>query len=132
MLINYREKILNSDKFKKIQKKLFISNEIYFKILGQKIPFMNESGKKVGIVHQLQNDGKTVPTVKTGEEVACSVQNITIGRQISEEDIFYSLPTPDEAKKLLKNYMHKLNPEESKIFNKILEIQRKINPVYGY
>jgi len=51
---------------------------------------------------------------------------------ISEEDIFYSLPTPDEAKKLLKNYMHKLNPEESKIFNKILEIQRKINPVYGY
>ena len=100
--------------------------------LRQKIPFMNESGIKVGIVHQLQNDGKTVPTVKTGEEVACSVQNITIGRQISEEDIFYSLPTPDEAKKLLKNYMHKLNPEESKIFNKILEIQRKINPVYGY
>ena len=93
---------------------------------------MNESGKKIGIVHQLQNDGKTVPIVKTGEEVACSVQNITIGRQISEEDIFYSLPTPDEAKKLLKNYMHKLNPEESKIFNKILEIQRKINPVYGY
>jgi len=100
--------------------------------LRQKIPFMNESGKKVGIVHQLQNDGKTVPIAKTGEEVACSVQNITIGRQISEEDIFYSLPTPDEAKKLLKNYMHKLNPEESKIFSKILEIQRKINPVYGY
>ena len=100
--------------------------------LRQKIPFMNKSGKKIGIIHQLQNDGKTVPIVKPGEEVACSVQNITIGRQIFEEDVFYSLPTPDEAKKILKKYMHKLNSEESKIFNEILEIQRKINPVYGY
>ena len=101
-------------------------------LLRQKIPFMNKSGKKIGIIHQLQNDGKTVQSVKTGEEVACSVQNITIGRQINEEDVFFSLPTPDEAKKILKKYMHKLNSTEIEVFNEILEIQRKINPVYGY
>ena len=101
-------------------------------LLRQKIPFMNKSGKKIGIIHQLQNDGKTVQSVKTGEEVACSVQNITIGRQINEEDVFFSLPTPDEAKKILKKYMHKLNSTEIEVFNQILEIQRKINPVYGY
>ena len=101
-------------------------------LLRQKIPFMNKSGKKIGIIHQLQNDGKTVPSVKTGEEIACSVQNVTIGRQISEEDVFYSLPSPDEAKKILKKYMHKLDSTESEIFKEILEIQRKINPVYGY
>ena len=101
-------------------------------VLRQKISFMNKSGKKIGIIHQLQNDGKTVRLVKTGEEVACSVQNVTIGRQVAEEDVFYSLPTPNEAKNILKKYMHKLNSDEAKVFHEILEIQRKINPVYGY
>ena len=60
------------------------------------------------------------------------MQNITIGRQIFEEDVFYTLPTPDEAKNLLKKYMHKLNSEELELLKEIVEIQRKINPVYGY
>ena len=100
--------------------------------LRQKIPFMNKSGKKIGTIHSLENEGKTVNIVKTNEEVACSVQNITIGRQIFEEDVFYTLPTPDEAKNLLKKYMHKLNSEELELLKEIVEIQRKINPVYGY
>ena len=100
--------------------------------LRQKISFMNKSGKKIGTIHSLENEGKTVNVVKTNEEVACSVQNITIGRQIFEEDVFYTLPTPDEAKNLLKKYAHRLDSEELKILNEIVEIQRKINPVYGY
>ena len=100
--------------------------------LRQKISFMNKSGKKIGTIHSLENEGKTVNVVKTNEEVACSVQNITIGRQIFEEDVFYTLPTPDEAKNLLKKYSHRLDSEELKVLNEIVEIQRKINPVYGY
>ena len=100
--------------------------------LRQKITFMNKTGKKIGTIHSLENEGKTVNIVKTNEEVACSVQNITIGRQIFEEDVFYTLPTPDEAKNLLKKYAHKLSSEELQVLNEIVEIQRKINPVYGY
>ena len=100
--------------------------------LRQKITFMNKIGKKIGTIHSLENEGKTVNIVKTNEEVACSVQNITIGRQIFEEDVFYTLPTPDEAKNLLKKYAHKLSSEELQVLNEIVEIQRKINPVYGY
>ena len=68
----------------------------------------------------------------TNEEVSCSVQNITIGRQIFEEDVFYTLPTPDEAKNLLKKYSHRLDSEDLQVLNEIVEIQRKINPIYGY
>ena len=100
--------------------------------LRQKISFMNKSGKKIGTIHSLENEGKTVNVVKTNEEVACSVQNITIGRQIFEEDVFYTLPTPDEAKNLLKKYSHRLDSEELKVLKEIVEIQRNINPVYGY
>ena len=93
---------------------------------------MNKTGKKIGIIHSLENEGKTVDVVKSNEEVACSVQNVTIGRQINEEDVFYTLPTPNEAKNLLKKYAHKLSSEELQVLNEIVEIQRKINPVYGY
>ena len=100
--------------------------------LRQKIPFMNKTGKKIGIIHQLQHDGKTVSVVKTGQEVACSVQNITIGRQIVEEDVFYTLPSSSDAKQLVKRFMHKLSSEETDVLNEIIEIQRAIDPAYAY
>ena len=100
--------------------------------LRQKIPFMNKTGKKIGVIHQLQHDGKTVSMVKTGQEVACSVQNITIGRQIVEEDVFYTLPSSSDAKQLLKLFIQKLSAEERNMLNEIIEIQRKIDPAYGY
>ena len=100
--------------------------------LRQKISFMNKSGKKIGTIHQLQHENKTVDVAKLGQEVACSVQNITIGRQIKEEDIFYTLPSPDDAKKYLNKFKSKLSSEELQTLNEIVEIIRATNPVYGY
>ncbi len=100
--------------------------------LRQKISFMNKSGKKIGVIHQLQDKGKTLDSVNTGQEVACSVQNITIGRQVKEEDVFYTLPPPDDAKQYLKKFKQNLSSEELQVFNEIVEIQRKLNPIYGY
>ena len=100
--------------------------------LRQKIPFMNKAGKKIGVIHQLQHDGKTIDLVKTGQEVACSVQNVTVGRQVVEEDVFYTLPSSSDAKKLLKRFMQTLSSEERDTLNEIVEIQRKIDPAYGY
>ena len=100
--------------------------------LRQKVNFMNEKGKKIGQVHQLQEDKKTVQSVKQGAEVACSVQGVTIGRQINEEDVFYTLPHSHEAKQLLKKFSHKLSSEEYEILNHIVEVQREIDPAYGY
>ena len=100
--------------------------------LRQKIAFMNKSGKKIGTIHQLQDQGKTMESAKKGQEVACSVKNITVGRQIKEEDVFYTLPPPDDAKQYLKKFMNKLSSEELQVLNEIVEIQRLLNPVYGY
>jgi len=100
--------------------------------LRQKIAFMNKSGKKIGTIHQLQDKGKSIDSAKTGQEVACSVQNVTVGRQIKEEDVFYTLPPPDDAKQYLKKFKHKLSSDELQVLNKIVEIIRVQNPVYGY
>ena len=100
--------------------------------IRQKISFMNKSGKKIGIIHQLQDKGKSVESAKAGQEIACSVKNITVGRQIKEEDVFYTLPPPDDAKQFLKKFKLKLSSEELQVLNEIVELQRQLNPVYGY
>lgn len=100
--------------------------------LKQKISIMNAEGRKVGLVHQLQDSGKNVDSAKKGQEVAISIQNVTVGRQVSEEEVFYSLPPSHEAKLLLKQFSHKLNPEEFQVLKEIVEIQRKTNAAYGY
>ncbi len=100
--------------------------------LKQKTAIINSDGRKVGVVHQIQDNGKNIDVAKKGQEVAVSIQNVTIGRQISEEETFFSLPPSHEAKLLLKTFSHKLSPEELGVLEKIIEIQRKNNPAYGY
>jgi translation initiation factor 5B len=105
---------------------------IDFGILRQKIAIMNVDGRRIGIVHQLQDNGKNIDSAKKGQEVAISIQNVTVDRQVSEEEIFYSFPPSHEAKLLLKQFAHKLTPEELQVLKEIIEIQRKLNPAYGY
>jgi len=100
--------------------------------LRQKVPVMNAAGKKIGTLHQIQDNGKSVNIAKKDQEVAISIQNITVGRQISEEEILYSFPPAPEAKLLLKRFSHKLSPEEFQVLQEITTIQRKLNPMYGY
>ncbi|OLE44297.1 MAG: translation initiation factor IF-2, partial [Thaumarchaeota archaeon 13_1_20CM_2_39_11] len=100
--------------------------------LRQKVAVMNRDGRRIGIVHQIQDSGKSISMAKKGQEVAVSIQNVTIGRQISEEEVFYSLPSSHEAKLLLKRFEHKLSPEEVEVLKEVMTIQRKLNPAYGY
>lgn len=98
----------------------------------QKMPVMNKSGKKVGVIHQLQDGKKSIDSATQGQEVACSIQDVTIGRQIQEEEVFYSLPKSHEVKKILDRFMHKLSAEEQTVLNEIITIQRKHDSAYGY
>jgi translation initiation factor 5B len=98
----------------------------------QKMTIMNKEGKKIGTIHQLQDGKKSIDSATQGQEVACSIQDVMIGRQIAEEDVFYSLPSSNEAKKLLERFLHKLSPEQQQVLNEIVEIQRRRDAAYGY
>ncbi|MDI1495025.1 MAG: Translation initiation factor aIF-2 [Cenarchaeum symbiont of Oopsacas minuta] len=100
--------------------------------LRQKISFMNDAGRKIGQIHQLQEKKTTVKSAKKGDEIACSVKGITVGRQIAEGDVFYTLPTSREAKKLLKDLSHKLTSEEFETLDHIVTVQRKLDAAYGH
>ena len=100
--------------------------------LRQKTPFMNAAGRRVGVVHQLQLDKKTVPSARAGDEVACSVQDVTIGRQLFEEDVYYTFPSSREAKMLLGRFTYKLGAEEQEVLAEIVRLQRERDAAYGY
>lgn len=98
----------------------------------QKMAIMNKAGRRIGLIHQLQDGKKTIDSASQGQEVACSIQDVMIGRHVFEEDVFYSLPSSSEAKKLLERFTHKLSQEEQQVLSEIVHIQRKADAAYGY
>ena len=101
-------------------------------VLRSKVPFMNESGRRVGTVHQMQHDGKTIQEASAGQEVACSVREATVGRQIFEEDAYHTLPTSREAKNLKGRFYDRLSADQQEALDHIIEVQRKRDPAYAY
>ena len=106
--------------------------EILIGKLRQKISVMNEKGKKIGVIHQIQNEGKNLEIADKGTQVALSIREPTVGRQINEGDIFYTDLNSREAKSLLERFSNRLNEEEQEVFNFILSKKREIDPAFGY
>ena len=106
--------------------------EILVGKLRQKIHIINENGMKIGTIHQIQDKGKSLEEATKGMQVAVSIRGPTIGRQINEEDIFYTDLNSRQAKLLIERFSHRLNEEEKKIFDFILELKRKSDAAFGY
>ena len=106
--------------------------EILVGKLRQKVSVINEDGKRIGVVHQIQNEGKNLDTADRGMQIALSIKGPTIGRQINEGDMFYTDLNSREARLLLERFPERLNEEEQEIFNLILAKKRKVDPAFGY
>jgi translation initiation factor 5B len=106
--------------------------EILIGKLRQKVLVINENGKKIGTIHQIQEGGKAIEEATKGMQVAVSIRGPSIGRQINEEDIFYTDLNSRQAKMLIERFHHRLNEEEKETFDKILKLKRKTDPAFGY
>jgi len=106
--------------------------EIQVGRLRQKVQVINEEGKKVGTVHQIQDSGKAMEEAKTGMQVAVSLKEPTIGRQINEGDVFYTDLNSRQAKELTQRFIHRLNDAEKEILNFVIGLKRKEDPAFGY
>ena len=106
--------------------------EILIGKLRQKVLVINENGKKIGTIHQVQESGKAIEEATKGMQVAVSIKGPVIGRQINEEDIFYTDLNSRQAKLLIERFSHRLNEEEKEVFETILKLKRKTDAAYGY
>jgi len=106
--------------------------EIQVGRLRQKVQVINEEGKKVGTVHQIQDSGKSMEEAKAGMQVAVSIKEPTIGRQINEGDVFYTDLNSRQAKQIVEKFIHRLNEDEKDTLNFVLGLKRKEDPAFGY
>jgi translation initiation factor 5B len=106
--------------------------EILVGKLRQKIPVINEVGKKIGAIHQIQQGGKTIEEATKGMQVAVSIRGPTIGRQINEGDIFYTDLHSKQVKLLNERFTLRLTEEEMEVLNHIVFMKRKDDELFGY
>ncbi len=106
--------------------------EILAGVLKPKVRLMNSHGDELGTVEQIQDQGKSLQEAKTGDKVAISVQGPTLGRQIKEEDIIYTLPRSHEVKLIRTKYFDALTPAEVDVLDDIMNLKSTTDPMFGY
>ncbi len=81
-------------------------------------------------VKGIQLDKKNISVAEEGKQVAVSLDKITIGRQVCEEDILYSV-IPESDFRRLKELKKYLTSGEISILKEIAEMMRKENELWG-
>ncbi|MFQ6135205.1 MAG: translation initiation factor IF-2, partial [Nitrososphaerales archaeon] len=100
--------------------------------LRQRSEVMNIEGKTMGTIRQIQEKGESIGEASRGSQVAVSMKEPTMGRHIHEGDKLYTVPKSDEAKLLLGKFKYRLTPDEAETLSKIVQIKRRVNPLYGF
>jgi len=90
---------------------------------------MREDGKVIGTIRGIQSENKSIEEAIQGQEVAISIEGVTVGRQIKGDDILFTSIPESDAKKLKE--MDVLNIDEKDILNRIIEIKRKGDKFWG-
>ena len=91
---------------------------------------MKLDGKIVGRIKSMQLEGENIQEAEKGKQVAIAIPEVTVGRQIKEDEILLSDITEEEFRvmKKLKKY---LTEDEKRVLKKIVEIKRREKPTWG-
>ena len=86
---------------------------------------MDKEGEIVGRIKELQNNGTTLQEAKKGDAIAISMDDVTLGRQVKENDLLYTFMN-DENERLLRYKFSELLDQESKdLLEEISNIKSK-------
>lgn len=85
-------------------------------------------GRPVGRIKSVQSEGKSLAEAIAGAEVAISIDDATVGRQIDVEDVLL-VDIPESHAHELANYQ--LKQDELEVLEQLKEIKRKEKPFWG-
>jgi translation initiation factor 5B len=93
-------------------------------------PLMKKDGHVLTEVKSIQSEQESISEAEKGKQVAISLPNVTVGRNIHEGDILYS-SVPEEDFRKLRELKKHLSEEEKEIMKEIAAIMRASNPMWG-
>jgi len=97
-----------------------VSNPAIFGVEVQKgllktgVTVKRKDGKIVGKIKEIQKEGQVIKEAKTGEKVAVSMEEPTVGRQVEEGDVLISVLS-EEDKKILREVCDCLTESEKEM-----------------
>ena len=89
-----------------------------------------KNGKYIGDVKSIKKEKENITVAEKGDEVAISMDGVTVGRQIDENDILYTHISEDEFRKF-KELKKFLKEKEKEILKDVAIMYRKDNVVWG-
>jgi len=104
--------------------------EILGGIMEAGLPLMKLEGVTITEAKSMQHEQETVEKAEKGKQVAVSLPDVTVGRQVNEDDILYSAIPEDDFRKF-KEFKNLLTHDEIEILKEVAEIMRKNNPMWG-
>ncbi len=93
--------------------------EVLDGIIKPKYPLINSSGRRIGQVVRIQDQGKDVGEAGAGKQVAVSIDKPMVGRQILEGDVLYVDVPVQHARVLSSKFKEHLSPGELAILNEL-------------
>jgi translation initiation factor 5B len=105
--------------------------EILVGRIRPKYSLMDENGRRVGEVMQIQDKGKDLQEATKGMQVAASIDKGIVGRNVAEgQNLIVDVPEK-HAKILQSKFASELTPEESELVSSLIQLKRRQNPIWG-
>ena len=95
--------------------------EVLAGVLRTGYRLMNDGGKVIGRVKEIQEKKEKIKEAKKRDQVAVSIQGGAVGRNLNEGDVLYSFISFEDAEKLIDA---ELDDDELEVFGEIKKIKR--------
>ena len=112
-------------------KPAIVGLEILSGRLRAKYPLIAASGKKLGQVEKLQDQGKDVQEALVGAQVAVSIEGGVVGRNILEGDTIYADMPERNLKTLVTKFPNEVSESDQETIKELIQLKRRENPVWG-
>jgi len=112
-------------------KPAIVGLEIVSGRLRPKFPLISTSGKKLGLAQRIQDQGKDIEEANVGVQVAVSIEDGVVGRNISEGDIILTDVPERNLKTWLTKFPSELTESDHETIKELIQLKRRENPVWG-
>jgi translation initiation factor 5B len=85
---------------------------------------MKNNGDIIGRIKEIQDNGLGKQDAKKGESVAISIDGITYGRHVHDNDILFTFIRPEDVRALKYKYAQLLDDEDKDLLGQISEINK--------
>ncbi|MFW9973783.1 MAG: translation initiation factor IF-2 [Candidatus Thorarchaeota archaeon] len=93
-------------------------------IIKPRTGLINEEGKRVGTILQIQDRSVNIEEATDGMEVAVSIRGPTIGRQVKNTDVLYTDVPDKHIMVIRKKFLDDLSPAEKDVLEELTTIKR--------